>query len=219
MGTINDYLSGIQGKYPDTQAVREQIEELRDTLHLKTEDLQARGKTYEEASSEAIKELGDITPLLDQVSGNIRNVYINLLKRDDARFCILIIFAEYLLGWLGFLLFADQPGFVYCSGFVITTLFLVIFLSIWPIISHFIYKKSPLKIEVVQMPYKKAMNTALLCWLIISILMFIFNFFTGPTVWFIWPIIGVSNWPINIYIYHRLLISGRYDAPTESAGF
>jgi hypothetical protein len=104
MGGINDYLSGIRKQYPDTQEVREQIEELRDTLHLKTEEYQAMGRTYSEAVQEAIASMGDLTPLLDQVSGNTRSVYIYRLNRDNARHSVLAMGAQYLLGWLGYLL-------------------------------------------------------------------------------------------------------------------
>ncbi len=54
MGGINDYLSSIKKQYPDTEEVREQIEELRDTLHLKTEEYQAMGSTYNDAVKDRV---------------------------------------------------------------------------------------------------------------------------------------------------------------------
>ena len=215
MGTISDYLNGIQKKYPDTQAVREQLEELRDTLHLKAEDLQAQGLLYEDASRKAITDLGDITPLLDQVSGNVKTIYVNRINRDNARLCTLFIVAEFLLGWLGFLLFAYPNR--YTGYFFLSVLLLGISISIWPIIASVTYKRDPDKVAVTQMPYKKLLHTALLAWAAISVLLFFINVFVPQSgAWFMWPVIGISNWPLNIWLYHRQLISGRYDAPERA---
>ncbi len=215
MGGINDYLSGIKKQYPDTEEVREQIEELRDTLHLKTEEYQSMGRTYNDAVKEAIASMGDLTPLLDQVSGNTRSVYVNRLKRDDAWYCALIIFAEFLLGWLGFLLLANRAGVVYLALFILTAFALLIAISIWPLIAHVTCKREPAKADTIQMPYRKLIRTALIVWGGISALLFILNIATWHNswiLWAIWPILGIANWPLNIWLYHRLLVSGRYDA-------
>jgi len=43
---IYDYLDALKKKYPQTNMVKEQIEELRDTLHIKTEEYQSQGLSY-----------------------------------------------------------------------------------------------------------------------------------------------------------------------------
>ena len=214
MGGINDYLGGIKKQYPDTQEVREQIEELRDTLHLKTEEYQAMGRTYNEAVREAIASTGDLTPLLDQVSGNKRSVYVNQLNRDNARFCTLLMAAEYLLGWLVYLLSTYESGRNLLGPFICYFLIVGIGVSIWPLVTHIAYKRQPDRTETVSMQYKKQMRIALIVWGSLSLFLFIINLTTiaNSDFWFVWPVLGIANWPLNIWLYHRLLVSGRYDA-------
>jgi hypothetical protein len=214
MGGINDYLSNIKKQYPDTQEVREQIEELRDTLHMKTEEYQAMGRTYNEAVTEAISSMGDLKPLFDQVSGNTRSVYVNRINRDDARYCMLIMVAEYLLGWLFYLLSSHNPGNEFVTPFIVFGVVLGIALSIWPVIAHITQKRQPDKVDTVGMPYRKLMRTALIAWGGVSVMLLIVNIATwydSWVLWAVWPVIGIANWPVNIWLYHRLLTSGKYD--------
>jgi len=216
MGIINDYLNRIEKRYPATQEVREQIEELRDTLHMKAEELQAQGIPYDVASKRAVEELGDVTPLLDQVAGNMRTVYINRLARGNAIADCCAILGTYLFGWLMFLLSTTHPGYEFVEPFLMLTALVIVGLSIWPFAAHFNYRRQPDKVDVITMRFRRHMKIALFTWLGISVVLAIVNIpmlstgFSG--VWFIWPMIGIANWPLNIWLYHRQLISGRYDA-------
>ncbi len=215
MGGINDYLSDIRKQYPDTQEVREQIEELRDTLHLKTEEYQAMGRTYNDAVKEAIASMGDLTPLLDQVSGNRRSAYTSRLNRHFARYGALMVAAEYLLGWLVYLLSADNPGYVYLSGFIIIGLLLGAVLGIWLLITHFFYKRHADSVRTVGMAYRKLLRIALAIWGTISLVLLVYNVSMltySVGMWSVWLILLVANWPLGVWLYHRLLVSGRYDA-------
>lgn len=216
MGGINDYLSSVKKQYPDTQEVREQIEELRDTLHMKTEEYQALGRTYNDAVALAISSMGDLKPLLDQVSGNTRSVYVNRLNRDNAKYSMLIIAAEYLLCWLFYMLSSYQPGNEFLLPFIVFGILLGIALSIWPVIAHTTQKRQPDKTDTVGMPYRKLMRTALIAWGGASVVLLIVNMATWHdswVLWAVWPVVGISNWPMNIWLYHRMLASGKYDAP------
>ncbi len=217
MGTISEYLNGLQKKYPDTREVREQIEELRDTLHLKTEDLQSQGLTYEEASRKALTDLGDVTALFDQVSGNVKTVYANRINRDNALVGSAVIVGEFLLCWLAFLLSSYNTGIYFAPSFGFSFLAIIVGAGIWPLVAAISFRQQPDKIQVIEMPYRKLLRTALLGWLFISVLLFAVNILVQQGGgWFIWPVIGVSNWPFNIWLYHRQLVSGRYDAPERA---
>ena len=213
MSVISDYLMKLEKQYPSTQALSEQIEELRDTLHIKTEEYQAQGISYNEAAKAAIASLGDVVPLLDEVSGNVKNVYVNKLNRMNAFFCSLIIIGEYLLGWIFFSMIMYQP--IIPAGFLFFLVVLIVGLCIWPLLMQIQFRKEPDKISIVEMSYRKQMRTAKLTWLGLSVLLFAFNLLTGwpYAIWFFWPILGIATWPVNIYLYHRQLIGGRYDAP------
>ena len=215
MGVINDYLSDIRKQYPDTQEVREQIEELRDTLHLKTEEYQSMGRTYNDAVKEAIASMGDLTPLLDQVSGNTRSVYVSRLNRHYARCGALMVAAEYMLGWLVYLLSADNPGYVYLPAFIVIGLLLGVVLGIWLLITHLLYKRHADIVRTVGMAYKKLIRIALASWGAISLALLVYNvsqLMFNNGMWSIWFILLVANWPLGVWLYHRLLVSGKCDA-------
>lgn len=215
MGGINDYLSGIKKQYPDTEEVREQIEELRDTLHLKTEEYQAMGRTYNEAVQEAISSMGDLTPLLDQVSGNRRSVLTSRLNLRYARYGALLVAAEYLLGWLVYLFSSYQSGISFIPAFITIAVFLGVALGVWLLISHLVYKRHADSVRTVGMAYKKLMRIALIVWGSISLILLIYNvsqLIYSSGLWSVWLILFISNWPLGIWLYHRLLVSGRYDA-------
>ncbi|MGE5494476.1 MAG: permease prefix domain 1-containing protein [Burkholderiales bacterium] len=215
MGAIDIYLKEIRRRYPGTQAVREQIEELRDTLHLKTEELQAQGKTYDEAAREAIASMGDVSHLFDEVSGNVKTVYINLLNRNNSIFCSLIILAEFLAGWLVVLLNAGLDATYW--WFTLPLLGILLGLGVWVAAAVIAYKREPLKTEVVDYQFRRHMKIAVIGWLCLSLLLLGINLWIGVymrpnTIWFQWPVIGIANWPLNIWLYHRQLTSGHYDA-------
>jgi len=210
MSVISDYLSALKRQYPNTQAVNEQLEELRDTLHIKTEEYQSEGLNYDDAAKAAIDSLGDVTPLLEEVAGNVKQVYVNRLNKSNAILCTVIILSEFMVAWLGYSLFTGMP--VPLDYFSFTLLILLIGISIWPIITVVQYRKEPDKISTVEMPFRKNMRTAILGWLSISIFLFCVNWIVGAPAWFQWPVIGIATWPINIFLYHRQFMGSRYDA-------
>jgi hypothetical protein len=210
MSIISDYLSKLKRQYPNTQAVHEQLEELRDTLHIKTEEYQSQGLNYNDAAKAAIDSLGDVTPLLEEVAGNVKRVYVTRLNRNNALFCTLIILAEFMMGWLGYALFTGNV--IPLGYFSVTLLILFISISIWPIIAVIQYRKEPDRISTVEMPFRKNMRTAILGWLSISIFLFCVNWIVDGIAWFQWPVIGIATWPLNIFLYYRQLMGGRYDA-------
>lgn len=210
MSVINDYLTHLKKQYPDTKAVNEQLEELRDTLHIKTEEYQSQGYGYDEAAHAAMTSLGDVTPLLDEVSGRVKSVFINRLNRNNALYISVIILGELMLGWLGYSLFTGKH--VPFGSFIVSLAALLLGIGIWVAITFITQHQEPDKTAVVDYPFKKLIKMALIGWVVISVLLFAANMLIGAPVWFMWPVIGIANWPVNIYLYHRQLTGGRYDA-------
>ena len=212
MSVISDYLMKLEKQYPKTQPVSEQIEELRDTLHIKTEEYQAQGISYNEAAKAAIASLGNVTPLLDEVSGNVKKVYVNRLNKNNAIFCTLIVITEFLLGWFIFSVSVGKQTVM--IAFFYTLLASMLAVCVWPVITIIQYYKEPAKIGIIEMQFNKLIWLSVLGWIAISFILFALNlwFIRGSYLWFIWPMIGISNWPMNIFLYHRQLIGGRYDA-------
>ncbi len=210
MSVISDYLSKLKRQYPNTQDVQEQLEELRDTLHIKTEEYQSQGLNYNDAAKAAIDSLGDVTPLLEEVAGNVKNVYVNRLNKSNAILCTLIILGEFMMAWLGYSLITGMH--ISPHDFILSLLALLLGICVWPAISIIQYRKNADKISVVEMPFRKLMRTALIGWLSISAFLFVVNVLVGIPIWFPWPVIGIATWPVNIFLYHRQLMGGRYDA-------
>ncbi len=210
MSVISDYLSKLKRQYPNTQAVSEQLEELRDTLHIKTEEYQSQGLNYNDAAQAAIAAIGDITPLLDEVSGNVKSVYINRLNRNNAVFCTLIILAEFMMAWLGYSLATNKS--ISMEYFSVSLLALMLGLGIWIILAVLEFRKNPARTSVMEMPFKRLMFLSLFGWLSVSVVLVAANSIMGAPYWFPLPVIGISAWPVNILLFHRQLTGGRYDA-------
>lgn len=215
MSTINEYIKGIGRRYPNTKAVREQIEELRDTLHLKTEEFQSQGKTYEQAACLAIESIGDISALMGEVSGNIRTIYVNRLSRNNVILSSSMIFAEFLIGWI--VVLSTKSNWFVLTSLTYSTLGLIAGIGVWVAISVITWKREPKKIEVLDFRFRRQMRMAVIGWLCLSFVLLGVNLLLGyvfypNTMWFQWPVIGIANWPLNIWLYHRQLTSGKYDA-------
>lgn len=110
--------------------------------------------------------------------------------------------------------------------------------AIWPLVCGILYRSNPVKAEQVVFDFKKRITVALVGWLAISLGLALVNFafpaytdleannvldrllavVTDPAqdmpikmiYWFIFPMIGVSNWPISILIYNLLFKNKRY---------
>ncbi len=230
MNVIDSYIRQLEKKVPKTEKVSEQLEEIRDTLHIKTEEYQAGGMRYEEAAKAAIRSVGDMSGLLNMVAGESREVYINRLNMANAFWCTIIITLEILVAFglafavLGYDSSGNLTGPVFSPGnmrlfnvmgwgvLLPVIIAVLAVLWIWPAVSAVTYKRNPAKREVVRMPFKKSMITALVGWGAISGFLCAVNMSTDPhSIWFVWPLIGVSNWPVNIFNYHRQMTSGKFD--------
>ncbi|MBW5381524.1 permease prefix domain 1-containing protein, partial [Brachyspira hampsonii] len=63
---IDDFCNELKNKYPNTQKIRDQIEELRNYLYMKSEEYINDSK--EEAFKKALKSFGDVDSLLEELS-------------------------------------------------------------------------------------------------------------------------------------------------------
>ncbi len=209
MGVINDYLNGIKRKYPNTQAVKEQIEELRDTLNLKCEEYIKQGQPEEEAERAAVASLGDVSPLFEEVSGNVKEVYIKRLRKNNALAGSILFYALFVTTWVFYLLsnpWNTQVGEFFSSLFV-----LFVILGIWLLTADTIWKRDPLKTKVVQFSFRIHMRIALISWLSFLAIMITAACLTYVPAEAMWPVMLLAYWPIYVYLYHKQLTGGLYD--------
>jgi hypothetical protein len=249
MSTIDSYIKQTAKKYPHTKEVAEQLEEIRDTLHIKTEEFQAQGQGYEEAAQAAIDSIGDISALMSDVAGESRSVYISRLLVHVSVIAMITVSVEF------FLAFASSVAPVYSDSVVLEILrrflgpisivhvgvgdFASVFwpgcfpvlvaVWVWPAVSIIKFILEPRKIAIVQMHFKQQMKIAWIglaagaAALFLLYLMGVLNEMDLPyrtidiafkrvSLWFVWPVIFLSNWPLIIWNYGRMLRSGKYDA-------
>lgn len=212
MGVINNYLNGIKRKYPGTQPVKEQIEELRDTLNLKCEEYIKQGKPEEEAEKAAVASLGDVSPLFEEVSGNVREVYINRLRKNNALAGSILLYALFVTAWVFYLLSSPWlAGEMLVGQFFLSLLVLFVGLGIWLLAANTIWKRDPLKTKVVQFSFRRQMRIALICWLSFLAIVIMISLSTYVPVEALWPVMLTLYWPIYVCLYHKQLKGGLYD--------
>lgn len=233
MSVIDSYIKRLSKKFPQTKEVREQLEEIRDTLNAKTEELQSEGMYFEDAAKMAIRSAGDMSGLLSMVAGETRAVYVNRLRRANALFVSIIITIEVLFGFaaafgrvaiglydgqgnfdavnnfLGHISFVNISLNAFWPMFIIT----MIAVWIWPVISIFAVLRDPHKTGTVQTLHKTLRMLSLFGWAAVALLLAAVNM-ANPHggMWVVWPIIFLSNFPLIILNYHRLFMSGKFDA-------
>jgi hypothetical protein len=224
MSVINDYLKRIKRKYPGTQAVKEQIEELRDTLNLKREEYIKQGQTEEEAEEAAVASIGDVGALFEEISSNTRTVYVNHLRRNHAVFMFHMILLETFALWITFRILIKYvwmyniptPFFYWTTDFVnspfVTFCLVIIPLAVWPLTTYLIWKHNPKKSAAKAFPFRKMMLRAVNGWVLISVVIIVssitfFHYSHG-----IWALVAYAlNLPLGVFVYHRKFTGGFYD--------
>lgn len=212
MNAINYYLNGIKRKYPNTQAVKEQIEELRDTLNLKCEEYIKQGQPEEEAERAAVESLGDVSPLFEEVSGNVKTVYINRLRKNNALAGSILLYALFVTTWVFYLLSTSWFGYEQTGAFFSSLLVLFVCVGAWLLTVIIIWKQDPLKTKVVRFSFRINIRIALICWLSFFAIVVAISLSTYVPAEALWPVMLTAYWPIYICLYHKQLKGGLYDA-------
>lgn len=223
MSAINDFLNGIKRRYPGTQAVREQIEELRDTLNLKCEEYIKQGLPEEEAEAAAVASIGDVGALFEEISGSTRTVYINYLRRNNAALMFHLILFELFAAWLAFKILIEYiwpyipSPFFWTVDFLnspfITFCLVITGAAVWPLVAYLVWKHNPKRAETKTFYFRKMMLRAFIGWALISAAIILscfifFNYSHG-----IWALVaGALNLPLGVFVYYRKFIGGFYDA-------
>ena len=219
-----------------TKEVQSQKEELVTGLREKITDAMSHGKTESEAFNEAVASLDGMEELTEALNRKRSTVYVNRLNFHHSLMTFGLIALEilacgcyYLIGWLtlppGQQSWLDMPYFD-LETVVGTFVGLGIVLSattICPLIRGILYRVNPGKVKLVEFNFKQKLRDASVGLLVIFIALTIINVapiekFAGPMIWFIWPLIGATNWPISVIIYDRLFKNERYMEKSALSG-
>ncbi|MEI0593875.1 permease prefix domain 1-containing protein [Brachyspira pilosicoli] len=203
---IDDFCNELKNKYPNTQKIRDQIEELRNYLYMKSEEY--IDESEDEAFKKALKSFGDVDSLLEELSKDAK--IINKSKLYLFAGIIDIFIAAFLSLLLYFISLKNNNilFFSYINNSLIPSIFfivsgiIVIFLTT---VIQFINMRNIYEtFEYTYNDYKINLKYSIIGFLIISIAVFIFNmFFTPHHIWFVFVIIYFLSWPLTVFFFYR----------------
>lgn len=203
---IDDFCNELKNKYPNTQKIRDQIEELRNYLYMKSEEY--IDESEEEAFKKALKSFGDVDSLLEELSKDAK--IINKSKLYLFAGIIDIFIAAFLSLLLYFISLKNNNilFFSYINNSLVPSIFfivsgiIVIFLTT---VIQFINMRNIYEtFEYTYNDYKINLKYSIIGFLIISIAVFIFNmFFTPHHIWFVFVIIYFLSWPLTVFFFYR----------------
>ncbi|MEI0621243.1 permease prefix domain 1-containing protein [Brachyspira pilosicoli] len=203
---IDDFCNELKNKYPNTQKIRDQIEELRNYLYMKSEEY--IDESEDDAFKKALKSFGDVDSLLEELSKDAK--IINKSKLYLFAGIIDIFIAAFLSLLLCFISLKNNniSFFSYINNSLIPSIFfivsgiIVIFLTT---VIQFINMRNIYEtFEYTYNDYKINLKYSIIGFLIISIAVFIFNmFFTPHHIWFVFVIIYFLSWPLTVFFFYR----------------
>lgn len=203
---IDDFCNELKNKYPNTQKIRDQIEELRNYLYMKSEEY--IDESEDDAFKKALKSFGDVDSLLEELSKDAK--IINKSKLYLFAGIIDIFIAAFLSLLLCFISLKNNniSFFSYINNSLVPSIFfivsgiIVIFLTT---IIQFINMRNIYEtFEYTYNDYKINLKYSIIGFLIISIAVFIFNmFFTPHHIWFVFVIIYFLSWPLTVFFFYR----------------
>lgn len=203
---IDDFCNELKNKYPNTQKIRDQIEELRNYLYMKSEEY--IDESEDDAFKKALKSFGDVDSLLEELSKDAKVINKSKLYLFAGIIDIFIVaFLSLLLCFIS-LKNNNISFFSYINNSLIPSIFfivsgiIVIFLTT---IIQFINMRNIYEtFEYTYNDYKINLKYSIIGFLIISIAVFIFNmFFTPHHIWFVFVIIYFLSWPLTVFFFYR----------------
>lgn len=203
---IDDFCNELKNKYPNTQKIRDQIEELRNYLYMKSEEY--INESEEEAFKKALKSFGDVDSLLEELSKDAKIINKSKLYLFAGIIDIFIVAFLSLLLCLISLKNNNISFFSYINNSLVPSIFfivsgiIVIFLTT---VIQFINMRNIYEtFEYTYNDYKINLKYSIIGFLIISIAVFIFNmFFTPHHIWFVFVIIYFLSWPLTVFFFYR----------------
>ncbi|PTY39791.1 permease prefix domain 1-containing protein [Brachyspira hampsonii] len=204
---IDDFCNELKNKYPNTQKVRDQIEELRNYLYMKSEEYVNNGQYKEEAFNNAVKSFGDIDTLLEELSKDAK--IINKYKLYLFAGIIDIFIAAFLSLLLCFISLKNNniSFFSYINNSLIASMFFIIsgiIAILLATVIPFINMRNIYEVvEYTCNDYKINLKYSIIGFIIISLAVFIFNIIFSPHhIWFVFVIIYASSWPLTVFFFY-----------------
>ena len=203
---IDDFCNELKNRYPNTQKIRDQIEELRNYLYMKSEEYVNDSK--EEAFEKALKSFGDVDSLLEELSKDTKIISKYRLYLFVGIIDIVIVaFLSLLLCFIS-LKNNNILFFSYINNSLIASIFFIISgiitISLTIVIQFINMRNIYETLEYTYNDYKINLKYSIIGFIIISIAVFIFNmFFTPHHIWFVFVIIYSLSWPLTVFFFYK----------------
>ena len=213
---INEFYKNIKKKYPNTREVLEQLDEIKDMLNSKVQNYVKNGMKYEEASSKAINELGNIDELFDDISKDakiVHNLYIKILTSLISSFstAFLVFILGLIIENLSFFNEVTKIGYKLTMPYFYLILFIyIIIYTLWNFSDNIKPKIRKYSYDI----YKINLKNSIIAVLIYSSIMLIINIITykyNNYLWFVWAFNGILNWTISIIADYHLFRSSIFE--------
>ena len=196
METVHYFVRGLFRGIPETDAIKEQREELEAHLRDRIQDLLGKGLDAERAFSTAVSSLGDLGELIDTITGEKQRVFIN--KANALMMGVALVYGSLYLALCWFslkgqysLMFASLLCVPAWLGYAVPSFFMLVE-----------FMRRPREVGLVTTKDLSCPKKAVLGWFLISAASWIVNllFIKYNLVWndyWAWmPTLGVMTWPL-----------------------
>jgi len=206
MNKISSFCNSLKDKYPNTKEILEQIEELRDTLHIKTEEYQNDNTPYDEAVDKAIESLGNLEGLFTSLSKSETLVYFRyaLITANIISGTIIGIIMFLYARSLSLDVFEMRTALVIFSFILLSILSFMVFYN-------FSELKKPIILTSYYKTYKKQMIISLSIWFLYSLASLFSEYYSSSIKYTIFGVIGFLNWPLSVIITRLILKSKKFN--------
>jgi hypothetical protein len=218
MERVVKYVNDIFKQAGNSAEVKNQKEELIASLHDRIYDAMASGKSEDQAFDHAVSKLGDLSELTELLDGSHRTIFVNRLSLHQGLIAYAIIVLELVISgglYMALPMSGKSPDAQ--QAMLMSLACALVASSIWPIAAAFAYYKKPNRVEKSEFNFRKQITIALVVSLAVSIAVIFINlkviaFTADLAIWFWWPVLGIANWPLSLFIYNWLYKMKRYEA-------
>lgn len=195
MEAVHYFVWGLFRGLQNTQQIREQCEELETHIIDRIEDYVRSGVSEKEAFSLAVQSLGDLSELIDTITGEKKKVLIK--KLDFILMAAAAVFGTFYMAAVGVWFYFNGFGFnaIYVVvpawlGFLVPTL-----------LKYINYRMHPLEVASVKVTTYSEIRSSVLGWFILSLTCWVANILLISSdtflsvIWAWMPMVAIMTWP------------------------
>lgn len=197
MEAVHYFVWGLFRGMQDTVELREQCEELESHIHDRIADSMKSGISEKEAFAHAVSSLGDLSELIDTMTGEKKKILIK--KLDWILTGIGLVYGTLYVLAMGVWFFFH--GFGFFAGAVVLPAWLGFVI---PAIIRFVdYRRNPKALGLVKLTPYSEIKPAFIGWFVISLSCWIVNVLLIGSdtflsvIWAWMPMVGVIIWPMS----------------------